>query len=139
VFATSRLIEFCSVKELTTQTGHGPDQWPLVITKEIVDNAIDEAEKCGVSPVIDVEVIDGNIIISDNGQGIAAETVEKLAYGAFDIEPRTMAGVLVQARVLNAETELELHNRCPSAQLLGITLAQSVTRLSTGGGAGTLS
>ncbi|MDB5635947.1 MAG: ATP-binding region ATPase domain protein, partial [Bradyrhizobium sp.] len=33
---------------------------------------------CGVSPVIDIEVADGNIIISDNGQGIAAETVKKI-------------------------------------------------------------
>jgi hypothetical protein len=31
-----------------------------------------------VSPVIDIEVADGNIIISDNGQGIAAETVKKI-------------------------------------------------------------
>jgi hypothetical protein len=35
-------------------------------------------QKCGVSPVIDIEVADGNIIISDNGQGIAAETVKKI-------------------------------------------------------------
>jgi hypothetical protein len=63
---------------LTAQTGHGPEQWPLVILKEIVDNAIDESEKCGVPLIIDIEVADGNIIISDNGQGIAAETVKKI-------------------------------------------------------------
>ena len=78
VFATSRLIEFCSIKELTAQTGHGPDQWPLVIMKEIIDNAIDEAEKSGVPPIIDIEITGGNIIIRDNGQGIAAETIEKI-------------------------------------------------------------
>ena len=31
VFKTSRLLEFCSVKELVLQTGHPVDQWPLVI------------------------------------------------------------------------------------------------------------
>jgi hypothetical protein len=44
-----------------------------------------------------------------------------------------MAGVLVQARALNAcaETELELgYYRGRSAQLLGIALAQSIARLS---------
>jgi DNA topoisomerase VI subunit B len=78
VFATSRLTEFCSVKELTTQTGHVPDQWPLVVMKEIVDNAIDEAEKAGIPPIIDIEVTGGNIIISDNGLGIGVDTVEKI-------------------------------------------------------------
>jgi len=78
VFATSRLIEFCSVKELTAQTGATPDQWPLVVEKELVDNAIDEAEKSGVAPVIDIVVANGEIIISGNGPGIAADTVEKI-------------------------------------------------------------
>ena len=44
-FVTSRLAEFASVKELTTQTGHGPEQWPLVIVKELSDNGIDAAER----------------------------------------------------------------------------------------------
>jgi DNA topoisomerase VI subunit B len=78
VFATSRLIEFCSIKELTAQTGHTPDQWPLVIGKELVDNALDEAEKSGVAPVVNIEVAKGEIIITDNGPGIAAETVSKI-------------------------------------------------------------
>jgi hypothetical protein len=37
-FTASRLSEFTSIKELTTATGHGPDQWPLVILKELADN-----------------------------------------------------------------------------------------------------
>ena len=40
VFTTSRLAEFCSERELVNQTGHGADDWPLVILKESVDNAI---------------------------------------------------------------------------------------------------
>src|SRR3954465_8999906 len=40
-FSTSRLLDFCSEKELTNLTGHPPEEWPLVVVKELVDNAID--------------------------------------------------------------------------------------------------
>jgi hypothetical protein len=62
----------------------------------------------------------------------AAYEIEKLAFEAFEIEPRTMAGALIQARALNAcaETELEIYYRSRSGQLFGIALAQSVARLS---------
>jgi DNA topoisomerase VI subunit B len=78
VFATSRLIEFCSIKELTAQTGHTPDQWPLVIGKELIDNALDEAEKSGVAPIVNIEVCNGEIIMTDNGPGIPAATISKI-------------------------------------------------------------
>ena len=74
-FRTSRLLDFCSERELTKQIGHGVDQWPLVILKELVDNALDAAEEAGIAPVIQVEVADGAITITDNGPGIAAETI----------------------------------------------------------------
>jgi hypothetical protein len=74
-FRTSRLLDFCSERELTKQIGHSSDQWPLVILKELVDNAIDAAEEAGIAPVIQVEVADGTITITDNGPGIPAETV----------------------------------------------------------------
>jgi len=32
-FRTSRLLEFCSRKELVAQTGHEPDAWPLAVLK----------------------------------------------------------------------------------------------------------
>ena len=44
-FSTSRLLEFCSRKELIAQTGHEPDDWLLVIVKELIDNALDTARK----------------------------------------------------------------------------------------------
>jgi DNA topoisomerase VI subunit B len=78
VFATSRLAEFCSVSELEKQTGHPADHWPLVILKELLDNAIDAAEAAGVAPVIDIRVENGRIIVADEGAGIAASTIEKL-------------------------------------------------------------
>jgi hypothetical protein len=40
-FTTSRLMEFCTEKELVAQTGHEAHKWPRVIVKELVDNAID--------------------------------------------------------------------------------------------------
>jgi hypothetical protein len=70
VFATSRLLEFCSLKELVNQTGHGAWDWPLVVLKELVDNAIDACEEAGVSPYVAVAVADGKIVVTDNGPGI---------------------------------------------------------------------
>ena len=43
-FKTSRLLEFCSKKELVAQTGHQVEDWPLVIVKELIDNALDSAQ-----------------------------------------------------------------------------------------------
>jgi hypothetical protein len=62
----------------------------------------------------------------------AAYEIEKLAYEAFEIEPQTIAGALIQARALNAcvETELLIYYRNRSAHLFGGALAQSITRLS---------
>ena len=69
-FSRSRLAEFASVKELTTQTGHGPEDWPLVIVKELVDNGIDAAETAGVPPVIRIVVTGNNISVTDNSGGV---------------------------------------------------------------------
>ena len=77
VFKTSRLAEFCGERELAKQTGHLPAQWPLVILKEAVDNALDAAEEAGIAPEIDIDVSTetGEISISDNGPGLPAETI----------------------------------------------------------------
>jgi hypothetical protein len=77
-FKTSRLAEFCSEKELINQTGHDVEDWPLVVLKELVDNAIDACEEIGRAPVISVEVADDKIIIADNGPGLPPGTVEDM-------------------------------------------------------------
>ncbi len=74
-FQTSRLLDFCSERELIKQTGQGTDQWPLVVLKELTDNALDAAEEAGTAPVIRIEVNDRHIVITDNGPGIPIETV----------------------------------------------------------------
>jgi DNA topoisomerase VI subunit B len=75
-FKTSRLLEFCTRKELTIQTGQSVENWPLVVVKELVDNAIDAAEEAGVAPRIGVSVADSSIIVADNGPGIPTKTVK---------------------------------------------------------------
>src|SRR5687767_11465247 len=74
-FRTSRLLEFCSRKELVAQTGHEPDAWPLVLLKELVDNALDACEEAGVAPEIEVQVEPQAITVIDNGLGLPPETV----------------------------------------------------------------
>jgi hypothetical protein len=76
-FWISRLTEFCSGRELTAQTGHPPDEWPLVIVKELVDNALDECEEAQIAPDIAVEVSTerGEIAVADNGRGLPADTI----------------------------------------------------------------
>ena len=78
-FTVSRLAEFVSESELVKQIGHPVADWPLVILKELVDNALDEAEEAGVPPVITIGVTNHSIIVHDAiGRGIPPETVEKL-------------------------------------------------------------
>jgi hypothetical protein len=86
-FTTSRLMEFCTEKELVAQTGHQSYEWPRVIAKELVDNGIDACEEVGIAPVVKVTIKTGNvksrrraakptrIIFEDNGPGIPPETI----------------------------------------------------------------
>jgi DNA topoisomerase VI subunit B len=77
-FKTSRLLEFCNKKELVAQTGHQVEDWPLVILKELVDNALDDCEEAGTAPNISVVVAGREIIVFDNGRGIPAEVVKDI-------------------------------------------------------------
>jgi DNA topoisomerase VI subunit B len=70
-------MEFCSLRELENQTGHEISDWPLVVLKELLDNALDASEEADVSPVVRVSVAPqmGTITIEDNGPGIPEETI----------------------------------------------------------------
>jgi DNA topoisomerase VI subunit B len=74
-FRTSRLLDFCSEKELVAQTGHPPAQWPLVVLKELADNALDACEEADIPPKISITVGKTGITVADNGPGIPAETI----------------------------------------------------------------
>jgi hypothetical protein len=81
-FTVSRLMEFCTQRELVNQTGHDVYEWPLVVLKELVDNALDACEEAEIAPVISISVRDNSIIITDNGPGIPAKTIQGiLDYG----------------------------------------------------------
>jgi DNA topoisomerase VI subunit B len=79
-FSSSRLLEFCSQRELIAQTGHLVEDWPLVVIKELTDNAIDGVEEAGVAPQLAVTISreTGEIVVEDNGPGIPTETVDNV-------------------------------------------------------------
>jgi DNA topoisomerase VI subunit B len=83
-FRTSRLLDFASEKELVAQTGHASEQWPLVVLKGLVDNAVDACEEAGIPPVISVAVDGAGITVADNGPGLPASTIE----GVLDFSVR---------------------------------------------------
>ncbi|MFH1921737.1 MAG: ATP-binding protein [Planctomycetota bacterium] len=83
-FRTSRNLDFFSEKELVAQTGHRQDVWPLVILKELVDNALDACEEAGVAPEITVTMDDEGITVADNGPGMPVDTIE----GVLDFSTR---------------------------------------------------
>ncbi len=77
-FTTNRMADFFSEKELSAQTGHEREDWPTVILKELMDNAIDACEDIGTPPEIEVEIGDDGLAVTDNGPGIPEETVERI-------------------------------------------------------------
>ena len=77
-FSASRLDEYASIDGLTKLTGQPVENWPLVIIKELIDNALDNAENAGVAPEIKVTVGLDGIKVEDNGSGIPAATVKAL-------------------------------------------------------------
>jgi DNA topoisomerase VI subunit B len=79
-FKVSRLMEFCTKRELQNQTGHSVNDWPLVVLKELMDNALDACEEAEVPPVISIRVNTdaGSIIIKDNAGGIATDTIRSV-------------------------------------------------------------
>ena len=76
-FHTSRVLDFCSQKELVAQTGHEVEAWPAAIVKEATDNSLDACEEAGIAPQITVSVSTGTgeISITDNGPGIPNDTI----------------------------------------------------------------
>jgi DNA topoisomerase VI subunit B len=55
-FKTSRLLDFIGRRELAALIGHQATDWPLVIAKELSDNAIDSCEEANIAPVVGITV-----------------------------------------------------------------------------------
>jgi DNA topoisomerase VI subunit B len=87
-FRTSRLLDFCSEKELTAQTGHEPSKWTMVIGKELADNGIDACEDIEVAPELTFKVHESGIEIRDNGPGLPPEIVEGILDFSIRISTR---------------------------------------------------
>ena len=84
-FSMHRTLEFFSKKELAQQIGAAPSGWPLAMLKELVDNALDAAETAGVDPDTRVEIGADFVRVTDNGLGIAADTIR----ASLDYSTRT--------------------------------------------------
>ena len=85
---TSRLLDFCSRKELIAQTGHAVDAWPLVLVKELVDNALDACEESEISPEVSIKVDDTGVTVTDNGPGIPESTIQDVLDFAVRVSSR---------------------------------------------------
>jgi DNA topoisomerase VI subunit B len=75
-FSTSRLLEYFSVRELEMQIGCDPSDWPLALTKELIDNALDACESWDKKPVITVLLDESSITVCDNGPGLPESTLK---------------------------------------------------------------
>jgi DNA topoisomerase VI subunit B len=83
VVALNRATEFFTAKGLTARMGGGPKLWPLVLVKELIDNALDAAEGDG-PPCVKVSVRGDGFTVADNGPGLPAEIIE----GSLDYNVR---------------------------------------------------
>jgi len=77
-FATSRLLDFFSEKELVAQIGHSKADWPLVAIKELVDNSLDACEEAGITPAITVTVDQDALSVQDNGPGLPTAVIARI-------------------------------------------------------------
>ena len=70
------LANYFSEPNLTRQLGYGKPLWPLVITKELIDNALDACEKTDTAPEITVILEADAVTVTDNGPGLPPEIIE---------------------------------------------------------------
>jgi hypothetical protein len=135
-FKVSRLTEFCSEKELVNQTGHDVRDWPLVMLKELFDNALDAAEESEVPPEIEIIVTtDGTITVTDNANGIAARTIKAVLDYTIRVSSReayvsptrgaqgnALKTILAMGYVLDRESD---YNDKINADAVGVTLIET--------------
>jgi DNA topoisomerase VI subunit B len=129
-FKVSRLMEFCSERELQNQTGHSVHDWPLVVGKELIDNALDACEEAEVAPEISIIVDSGTIIIDDNAGGIGSETIEAILDYSIRVSSREAYVSPTRGAQGNALKTIlamgyALDRRIGDADAAGITIIES--------------
>jgi DNA topoisomerase VI subunit B len=130
-FQVSRLMEFCTRRELQNQTGHGVDEWPLVVLKELMDNSLDACEEAEIAPVISIAVEPKSITIHDNGAGIAPKTIKSILDYTIRVSSReayvsptrgaqgnALKTILAMGYVLDREW-------CSNPEAAGVTIIES--------------
>jgi DNA topoisomerase VI subunit B len=134
-FKVSRLMEFCTLRELQNQTGHSVYDWALVVLKELMDNALDACEESEVAPVISIDVRDGSITIQDNAGGIDPATIESILDYTVRVSSReayvsptrgaqgnALKTILAMAFVLQREI---INEDNPAAEAAGVTVIET--------------
>ena len=85
-----RSLEYLTEAELTRQIGYGVGDWPIVLVKELIDNALDATEQTARAPVIDIIVTDDYVQVCDNGPGLPATVIEKALDYTVRISDKTV-------------------------------------------------
>jgi DNA topoisomerase VI subunit B len=133
-FADSRLTEFCSLRELQNQTGHSIDDWPLVLLKELMDNALDACEEAEVAPVVSIAVEDGSIAIQDNGGGIQTTTINSILDYTIRVSSReayvsptrgAQGNALKTILAMGYVLEREVLNEGDNTEAAGVTIIET--------------
>jgi DNA topoisomerase VI subunit B len=83
VAVLNRATEFFTEKGLTARMGGGPELWPLVLVKELIDNGLDAAEGLR-PPCVEVTVRGDGLTVADNGPGLP----EAVIRGSLDYNVR---------------------------------------------------
>jgi DNA topoisomerase VI subunit B len=76
-FTTNRAMEFFTEKELQMRIGYSKHLWPVVLLKELIDNALDACENAGIQPAIEVTIEPDSLSVKDNGPGLPVSTLER--------------------------------------------------------------
>jgi DNA topoisomerase VI subunit B len=74
-FVKSRSLDFFTTTGLSAQIGYGRSDWPAVLLKELIDNALDACEAADVVPTIKIVVKEDSLAVADNGPGLPEPTI----------------------------------------------------------------
>lgn len=78
-----------------------PDQWPIVLIKELLDNACDAAER-GPQPRVSVTLNADSFAVEDNGSGIPENKVESLFDTRYYTSSKSWYKIPTRGRLGNA-------------------------------------